>query len=356
MRIKMRRCSKCVLPDTAPNIIFDENGVCSYCKIYKKFKHKGEEELLKIIETQKSKKKKYDCMVAISGGRDSSFTLLKMVKDYGLRVLTFNYRSIFNDPQAETNIQNAVKILKVNLVTYQTNNDKVKKTFANNLNSWMKRPSPSMVPMICVPCKSMYWHILKTAKNNDIDLIFSGGNPLEESSFKLQLFNLSGDTDFNSHFTSTLPGIISEIIKNPSYFNIRQLDLMIIGYLFGNSYAIGPKIWGYNVNKIDIFHYIPWDENEILSRIKEELNWDYPHQLESTWRFDCLIGHLKDLMYKKTIGMTEKDEFYSKMIREGMITRDEALKRLERENKLYYDEIRQLLEKTGARNCKVLDL
>lgn len=344
----MKRCTKCVLPETMPNIHFDENGVCNYCHSYKKFRYKGENELLRLLNVQKEKNNKYDCIVNISGGRDSSFTLLKLVKDYDMNVLAVNYQNSFTDPQADVNIRNAVEILGVDLVRFKRKENVDEGTFRHNLNAWLKKPSPAMIPMMCVACKNLWWDVLKIAKKNGVKSIVSGGNPLEESSFKLELLNVVGhNNNPDSHFTSTFRGVVSGIVNNYDYINFKQLPLMIKGFLFGNPYAIGPKVFGYKIDKIDLFHYIPWKEDELLFRIKSELNWDYPHSLESTWRFDCLIGHLKDLLYMGTIGMTEKDEFYSKMIREGLITREKAIERLDKENNLHMDQIEILLQRAG---------
>ncbi|WP_232308548.1 hypothetical protein [Methanosarcina lacustris] len=56
----------------------------------------------------------------------------------------------------------------------------------------------------------------------------------------------------------------------------------------------------------------------------------------------------------KTLNMTEKDDFYSKMVREGLITREEALTRLIDENKLHLNEIRKLLDSTGITEISYL--
>jgi len=52
----------------------------------------------------------------------------------------------------------------------------------------------------------------------------------------------------------------------------------------------------------------------------------------------------------KTLNMTEKDDFYSKMVREGLITRKEALRKLKDENKIYMNEIQDLLDSTGIKD------
>jgi hypothetical protein len=130
---------------------------------------------------------------------------------------------------------------------------------------------------------------------------------------------------------------------------------MIKGFLFANEYCFGSKVMGYSMDRIQLFDYIPWDENEVVSRISSELEWDYPKKLHSTWRFDCRVGHIRDYMYLKTIQMTERDDLYAKMVRGGIITRDEALERLERENKIYYDEIQSLLNSVGITDTSFIE-
>ena len=99
------RCTKCVLPSTMPSIEFDDAGVCNYCHSYAKQKLNGEDALSKIPATARETNGEHDCIVNISGGRDSSYTILKLVKDYGMRVLAVNYQNPFTHPLATQNIK-----------------------------------------------------------------------------------------------------------------------------------------------------------------------------------------------------------------------------------------------------------
>jgi len=99
--------------------------------------------------------------------------------------------------------------------------------------------------------------------------------------------------------------------------------------------------------KFSLFSFIDWDEGHILSRIKSELEWDYPREYASKWRFDCRVGLLKDLMYMRTLGMTEKDDFFSQLVRAGKLSRSEAIGRLKKENLLYPEKIELLLRESG---------
>ncbi len=107
-------CSRCVMDTSDGNIVFDENGVCQRCNEYEqrivKWWNHGlghEEELNKILDEIKAsgKGKKYDCLVGLSGGLDSSYLLHLAVKEWGLRPFVFHVDAGWNLPVAESNIK-----------------------------------------------------------------------------------------------------------------------------------------------------------------------------------------------------------------------------------------------------------
>ncbi|UCG92031.1 MAG: ATPase [candidate division WOR-3 bacterium] len=343
----LKHCSRCILPETAPNIAFDEKGVCNYCRSYQNFEYRGENALARILNRHRNPQKKYECIVNISGGRDSAYALLKVKKDYNMKLLAVNYENPFTDTQAKKNIKNMVKTLDIDLVKFKLNSQIHETCFRNNLIAWFKNPSPAMVPMMCIGCKIIWKNILQIAKRYDISLIINGGNPYEYTSFKKELLNVSREADLKSTYLKNLTGLVKESLKNYLYLMPQYLPVLFKGYLFSNQYSIGSRLYSRNIERIDLFHFIRWDEKDIVSRITKELKWDYPRKLKSTWRFDCKIGHLKDYMYIKTLGMTEKDDFYAKMVREGLMTREETLSRLERENEIHLDIIKEIFTQLG---------
>jgi len=351
---KIRRCSKCVLPEHTPNIVFDEEGICNYCHTYRKFEYKGEAELLRLLDSQRKADGEYDCIVTLSGGRDSSYVLLKLVKDYDMRVLAVNYRNPFTHTQAEKNIENAIKSLNVDIVRFKLKNNVHERTFRKNVLAWFRRPSPALIPMMCIACKNIWWNILNIAKKHKIRCIVSGGNPLEYSSFKRELLHVSRDENVELAFIKTFYGLLQEVFKNPAYFDPSCIPTMVKGYLFGDPNAIGSRLVGHKITRLDLFHFIKWDEQEVLSRIETELDWDYPREFGSTWRFDCEVDFLKNFMYLKTLKLTEKDGFYAKLVREGLITRRDALSRLQKENKVFFDEMQSVLRKVGIEDITFL--
>ena len=90
----MRYCTRCVYPAVAAApLTFDENGVCSGCRIYEQRKKINWAErrklLAKLLEEYRTKGSNYDCIIPVSGGKDSCYLLYKVKREYGLNVLAF---------------------------------------------------------------------------------------------------------------------------------------------------------------------------------------------------------------------------------------------------------------------------
>jgi N-acetyl sugar amidotransferase len=123
--LKMQVCTRCVQDSTVPGIYFDNNGECNFCALHDKMcelfpnDKRGEAFLADTFRKIKEdgKHKKYDCIVGISGGRDSTYLIHKVVKDWGLRPLAVHFNDGFDNPVGGENMINAVKKLGVELRT-----------------------------------------------------------------------------------------------------------------------------------------------------------------------------------------------------------------------------------------------
>jgi glucosamine--fructose-6-phosphate aminotransferase (isomerizing) len=95
----VKRCVLCVLPDHFPGISFDKRGVCSLCLSHKGVSPLGDQKLGELFSANRGDT--YDCLVPISGGRDSCYTLYKISKNFGCNVLAFHYDNGFVHPNAK---------------------------------------------------------------------------------------------------------------------------------------------------------------------------------------------------------------------------------------------------------------
>jgi hypothetical protein len=343
----IRRCRCCGLSSLTPRIEFDEQGVCNYCIHHQSITYKGEKDFLSELEfIKKRNDRKYDCIVALSGGRDSSFVLLRMVKDYKLKVLAVTYDNPYSHPLAKKNIKKATSILHVDLISIQPKKDIHRRTFHSNLRAWAKKPSPSVLPLICIACKLMWVDIIKLALKYKIPCIVTGENRFEDTSYVKALLDIPMKENWEKAFFKSIVGMSKGMMRNPRYLKPNFWSTYLKAYFFGDIYALGSRLFVHRLKLLNMFYYLEWKEDEIISRIKTELMWESPSEVASTWRFDCAVAALKDFIHFKTFGVTEKEDLYAKMVRERVILREEALRRIELENQMQIAICRDLLSES----------
>ena len=118
-------CSKCVADSSINSLNLDKNGICQFCKIHDemedefKLNDKSFDRLLEIAEKIKleGKGKKYNCIVGVSGGKDSSYLLFIVKKKLGLSPLAVHYDNGFDSDASVSNILNVCQKLDVDLET-----------------------------------------------------------------------------------------------------------------------------------------------------------------------------------------------------------------------------------------------
>lgn len=109
----MKYCKKCLQPDTRPGIVFDEHGVCAACNYQEQVYHSidwdaRQKELHEIVEWAKSKKAPYDCVIGVSGGKDSTFQALYAKEKLGMHVLLVNCEPDAITEVGKKNLENLI--------------------------------------------------------------------------------------------------------------------------------------------------------------------------------------------------------------------------------------------------------
>lgn len=109
----MKYCKRCVIPDTRPNIRLNADGVCNACE---SADHKmeidwgGREELFgEVVKNAKARGKGYDCLVPVSGGKDSTWQVVKCL-EYGLNPLCVTYRPPLRTELGRANLDNLISL------------------------------------------------------------------------------------------------------------------------------------------------------------------------------------------------------------------------------------------------------
>lgn len=126
MKTTNQICTRCIYDTKVPNISFDEKGVCNYCRQVEGMEsqfpndERGEVELSRLVKEMKraGKGKKYDALIGVSGGCDSSFLMHLMTKKYGLRLLAVHFDNTWNSTIATENIHCMTNKLGIDLYTH----------------------------------------------------------------------------------------------------------------------------------------------------------------------------------------------------------------------------------------------
>ena len=111
--MKMIWCKSCILPSTRPNLIIEKNGNCSACNNHRTKKNvnwkKRKNEFEILVNKIKKKNLRYDCVIPVSGGKDSTWQVIKCL-EYGLNPLTVTWRSPQRTKIGEHNLQNLISL------------------------------------------------------------------------------------------------------------------------------------------------------------------------------------------------------------------------------------------------------
>ncbi|GIA60131.1 N-acetyl sugar amidotransferase [Vibrio cholerae] len=119
-------CQRCIYDETVPNISFDSEGICNYCRQIEELEtqfpndERGELELQRLVDEMKAagRGKRYDALIGVSGGCDSSYLMHLMTRKYGLRLLAVHFDNTWNTAIATENIHKVTEKLGIDLYTH----------------------------------------------------------------------------------------------------------------------------------------------------------------------------------------------------------------------------------------------
>lgn len=320
----LRRCTKCLIPATFPGIRYDSKGVCTICNNYTKKEVKGRTELVKTLLPTGSRQKSsnYDCIVPLSGGRDSCYIMHYIVKEMGLKPVAYTYDWGMVTDLARRNIQRMCSELQVEHILISADISKKRKNVQLNVNAWLKAPDLATIPLFMAGDKQFFYYAQLLKKQMRVDNILFGMNSLEETKFKVAFTGTKEKKDKDLYYNMSIINKIQlftyygmQFVKNPAYINQSLLD-SFSGFM---SYYILPQDY------VQFFDYIPWEQKEIEDVILNQYQWEKAQDTEDTWRIGDGTAPFYNHIYYKLAGFTEFDTFKSNQIREGMLDRDKAL-------------------------------
>ncbi|MBI4968887.1 MAG: hypothetical protein HZC25_12290 [Rhodospirillales bacterium] len=343
-RAILRRCACCVLPETFPGISFDAAGVCSLCRDRKPKPAQGRNALLKLVEPFR-RKGEADCIVAVSGGRDSSYGLHYLKTELGLNPVAYTYDWGMVTDLARRNISRLCAKLGIEHIIRSPDIPAKRRNIRRNIEAWLKQPDLGMVPLFMAGDKLFYHYGRQLRHQLGIDLVFfCAGNELERTEFKTGFCNIRESQHGQVLWKYSLGNKIalaayylSRFLKNPAYLNGSLLDS-------------AAAYWSTYVARDDFvyfYHYIPWDEDKIQETLRRDYEWETAGDAATTWRIGDGTAAFYNFIYHTIAGFSEHDTFRSNQIRAGLIGREEALALVERDNQPRWEAMREYAALVG---------
>jgi N-acetyl sugar amidotransferase len=299
-----QHCVKCIYDENIPGIQFDHTGKCNYCQQvedleiqYETGKEGGKKQLESIIKKLKKKglKRKYDCIIGLSGGTDSSYLLIKAV-EWGLRPLAVHYDNTWNSAIATENIRKVTTKLNIDLFTYVVDNKEADDIFRSFFLAG--------VPEFDASTDIAFVQVLrKTAAKYGVKYIFEG------HSFKAEGLSPQGNNYFDGKYIKDIHGRFGRM-KMKTFPNMTFFQF-IKWSVFYRQQFIRP-LW-----------YIDYDKPAARELLQNTTGWEYygGHHLENR-----SASFIHTIYNPQKFGIDNRNWSLSAEVRSGVIDRNKALK------------------------------
>ena len=297
-------CSNCIYDETIPAIKFDENGKCNYCQMaedlqdmYSTGKNEGEQKLQEIIAEikKKGKRKKYDCVIGVSGGTDSSYMLHKAVREWGLRPLAVHYDNTWNSATATENVRKVTQKLDVDLYTHVVDNKESDDIF----RSFFKANVPEIDAATDLAFAEVHF---RAASKHGVKYVLEGHSFVEEGVSPL------GSTYVDGRY-------INSVHRQFGSLKMKTYPLMTFSRFM---------TWAliYRIKKIRPYWYLAYSKKDAMEVLRNEYDWEYygGHHLENR-----MSGFNHSVYFPEKFGIDQRNNSLSALVRGGKMSKKDAL-------------------------------
>lgn len=336
MRERMRRitsearhnCTRCGLPSNYPNAKFDDQGICQLCRSFQSYQDKvsryfrNMDDLRELFAAQPGRaERQYDCLALLSGGKDSTYALAKLV-EMGQKVLAFTLDNGYISEQAKDNIRRVVDELGVDHVFGET--PAMNDIFVDSLQRHCN---------VCDGCfKTIYTLSIQLALEKHIPYIVTGlsRGQFFETRLTEELFR---KPDFDP---DEIDAIILEARK--AYHQVDDAVRELLDVSMFRDEEVFEK-----VQFIDFYRYTDVSLDEMLDYLDKRLPWVRP--TDTGRSTNCLINQAGIYVHKKEKGYSNYAFPYSWDVRVGHKTRDASLEEIN--EAIDEQEVRRILDEIG---------
>lgn len=341
---QIRRCARCVHPETLPFADFDADGVCSYCRHHQPLVFQGPQQLETLLAPHRRGDGRSDCIVPLSGGRDSCYSLHYLVKEMGMRPVAYTYDWGMITDLARRNCSRICAELGLEHIIVSADIARKRRYIRKNVQAWLKRPDLGTVPLFMAGDKQFFYYAERLKQQTGLDLLIFAMNPLERTDFKHGFCGIEGGGAEGLFFRLGARENLQialyyakAYLTNPGYLNESVWDTVFAYF----AYFLMP-------HRYALFHdYIPWHESTVVDTLIANYDWERDPETTSTWRIGDGTAPLYNYIYYTVAGLSEIDTFRAYQVREGHLTREQALHLVEQENEPRYEALAWYCDAVG---------
>jgi len=316
--VELKRCTRCIIPETHETIVFDEEGICNICRQHE-FKKKSidwqikKKELDDLISVYKGKYD-YDCIIPFSGGKDSTWTLYYLVKEYGLRPLVVRFDHCFLRPNVLENTRKITRILGVDFHQFTPNWHVVQKLM---LQSFLDKGD------FCWHCHTgIFAYPMWVAIRFNVPLIIWGEPSAEYTAY--YSYDQPEEVDEKRFNRFVNLGITTEDMFVRLEGSTNQQDLKPF------SYPPLKELRKIGYRSVCLGSYVPWDVKQQSKIIQEELEWkgDEVENVPPGYEYEkieCYLQGVRDYIKYIKRGYSRPSHLASLDIRNSRMNRDQAM-------------------------------
>ena len=299
------RCTRCLYDDTIPGITFNAAGICSYCLMIWEMEGQyptgaeGKRILEELATTiRKARRGKYDCIVGISGGCDSTYLLYITKVKMGLEPLAVHYDNGWNTTTAEENMTNACDTLAIDFYRYRVYNEEVRSLArAFLLSGALDFEAPTDIGLTTT--------LYRAAETHGVKYIFNG------HSFRTEGVAPLGWSYMDGRYIADVHEQYGDGVPLRTYPNLWLKDFL--------RWSIA------GIKRIRPLYWVDYNKAEVKAMLERKLAWTWykGHHLESQ-----ITDFFSSYLLPRRTGVDMRVLGWSGLIRSGQMDRADALERL----------------------------
>jgi hypothetical protein len=317
------RCSRCLMPFSAPGMVPDENGLCPVCRNYAPVEIKGEAALRSELQYPTEKKREYDCVVPISGGLDSVYTAFYLRRRMGLRCLGVHYDHGMGSESKSKMLAWIEKEVGMPIVVRSWPAKESKTLVRDSIRATLPFGAKSMQAALCRQCgygirAAVFNEMVKLelhsvwGKHTMDHIPFRYCREIKSSRFIFQRNGLAALRSLRGRYRQ------ARALPSPGT-SVMRLMLSPMGYpSMPESHA--------HLNSISFYQYIPWNKQRMLDELQAS---GVDVQPLKSAHSDCRLPPVVDRVLQSAWTVGKIEIYICNLVRDGQLSKEEGLQQIQ---------------------------